>query len=113
MRVFSQDEMRQGQGTLRLLVSRRAGASLCQVGMAVIEPGQSIPGNGGYSKHDAEEVSLVMSGEIAISTPGETAAAKAGQLVFVPAGESHATSNSGRNRAEVLWFLTPPVVAEG
>jgi len=113
LRLFTRDEMRKGDGTLRLLLSKRVGACLCQAGMAMVEPGQSIPGNVDYSVHDAEEASFVISGEITITTPDGSATVRAGELVFVPAGEPHATSNNGRERAEVLWFLAPPVVAEG
>lgn len=97
---------------LKLLISgKEHGAEKCQAGLAVIKPGQRLPGSG-YSKHASEEVSYILSGKIRVETDTGSEIAEEGDLVFMPGDKPHFNVNISEEEARVLWFVTPHTVPE-
>ncbi|WP_051273131.1 cupin domain-containing protein [Desulfotruncus alcoholivorax] len=97
---------------LKLLVSNKEhGAMNCQAGMAVLSPGQRLPG-AGYSQHDSEEISYILSGKVRVETDRGSEIAEAGDLVFMPGGQPHFNVNISEEEAKILWFVTPLTVPE-
>lgn len=97
---------------LKLLVSSKEhGAKMCQVGVAILNPGQRLPATGN-SQHVSEEVSYVLSGKIRVETDTGSQIVEAGDLVFMPGDKPHVNTNISQEPAKILWFVTPAAVDE-
>ncbi|SHI32221.1 Cupin domain-containing protein [Desulfofundulus thermosubterraneus DSM 16057] len=97
---------------LKLLISgREHGAKNCQVGIAVLKPGQRLPVSG-YSRHASEEVSYILTGKVRLDTDTGSEIAEEGDLVFMPGNKPHASTNISQGEAKILWFVTPHTVPE-
>lgn len=59
-----------------------------------LQPGMRIPPEG-FSKHDADEYSCFISGEVFTYSGGEERTVKAGQATWIPKGEEHWCINKG------------------
>lgn len=60
------------------------------------------------SAHEGEEFGFVLQGNISIHIGSKKFKAKKGESFYYKANKNHYISNSGKNRAKVLWVSTPP-----
>lgn len=97
---------------VRLVISAKGcGAENCQAGFAVLKPGERLPQTG-YSQHDSEEVSYVISGQIQVATDSELDIAEEGDMVLQKRNAPHFNVNLSDKEAVLVWFITPQTVAE-
>jgi quercetin dioxygenase-like cupin family protein len=66
-----------------------------------LDPGEEL----GTHTDSAEEILLIMEGEIEASVNGEKADASSGNLILVPKMLPHNLKNSGKSKAKVLGFF--------
>jgi quercetin dioxygenase-like cupin family protein len=78
--------------------------------LGLLVPGSQVP----YHYHkDRESVIIFISGEGCEIIDGEEYAVKAGDVLFIPAGEKHTTINRSDKDLRYLEFFTcPPVTAD-
>ena len=76
----------------------------------LLEPGNQVP----YHYHNnRESIIIVICGEAIEVLEGEEIPIKAGDVLFIPAGEKHATLNRSDKDFRYLEFFTcPPVTAD-
>lgn len=60
------------------------------------------------SPHEGEEFGYVLSGSIILHYGIEKFKVKKGESFYFVANRNHYISNSGKNKASVLWISTPP-----
>jgi quercetin dioxygenase-like cupin family protein len=93
--------------TSREIVSQDTPAHHVAFHMSTIAPG------GGGSELDthpaSEQIFYVLSGEVKFLGEGIELVARAGQAVFIPAGEPHASINEGDIDVVCLVITTPPL----
>jgi quercetin dioxygenase-like cupin family protein len=93
--------------TSREIVSQDTPAQHVAFHMSTIAPG------GGGSELDthpaSEQIFYVLSGQVKFLGDGTELVARAGQAVFIPAGEPHASINEGDVDAVCLVITTPPL----
>lgn len=73
------------------------------------------PGTPGvYHFHrNRESIIIILSGEATETVEGKEIPVKAGDILFIPAGEKHAIENrSGRDLRYIEFFTHPPVKAD-
>jgi mannose-6-phosphate isomerase-like protein (cupin superfamily) len=64
---------------------------------------------GGYHYHErSDNIYLVLSGTITAVVDGETHTLSEGDLLFIPAGSPHKTTNGGDVTARALEIYAPP-----
>jgi len=91
--------------TSLLTLGPQDGAAI-DVGTAFFPPDIRFPQTG-FSVHQQHEVSLLLEGELAIETPGETQIVKAGQVIHLLPGEQHAATAISRARVYYILFGAP------
>jgi mannose-6-phosphate isomerase-like protein (cupin superfamily) len=97
--------MRYDRGVMIQLVDERLGARNVDVHVNVLRPG-SAPGP--YHYHErAENVYLVISGTARIVVEGKEYLVGPRQVVFIPPGLKHSTSNAGPAPLEILEIYAP------
>ena len=76
----------------------------------LLVPGSQVP----YHYHNnRESVIVVISGEATEVIEGKEIPIKAGDILFIPAGEKHTTINRSKNDFRYLEFFTcPPLSAD-
>ncbi len=76
----------------------------------LLPPGSRVP----YHFHKRREsVIVVISGEATEVIAGKEITVKAGDILYIPAGEKHATINrSGSDFRYLEFFTTPPLSAD-
>ena len=76
----------------------------------LLVPGSQVP----YHYHtNRESVIVVISGEATEVIEGKEIPIKAGDILFIPAGEKHTTINRSKNDCRYLEFFTcPPLSAD-
>jgi quercetin dioxygenase-like cupin family protein len=85
-------------------ISGETGATGASVAYAEIEPGGGIP-----MHHDsANEVDIVLEGELEYEMDAEARSIGPGVLVQIPAGVKHCVHNRGDRRARVVFFFDSP-----
>ena len=98
------EHWREGVAT-RMLVSAENGAEQLCVFEQWIAPGTGAPTH----SHRVEEVLTVLEGEAEFWIGERRIAAKAGQSLIVPAGQSHGFHNSGNETLHIHAILAAPV----
>ncbi|GAA1943697.1 helix-turn-helix domain-containing protein [Kitasatospora viridis] len=74
-------------------------------------PGGST-GDGQYTHGDAQEVLLVISGEVTLELSEERHTLRTGDSIEYATSTPHRLVNSGQGPAEVLWVISPPTPDE-
>ncbi|HVV89145.1 MAG TPA: cupin domain-containing protein [Solirubrobacterales bacterium] len=64
------------------------------------------------SQEEAEQVYVVVQGEVTMSVAGDTQAVSQGDLILVPPATEHAIRNGGGEDFACLSIQSPPVAAE-
>src|SRR5919202_541085 len=77
------------------------GTTASSVVLFDVEPGCHI----GRHRHTAEEVVLVLEGEVEVEVDGERATLRAGELGFAPAGVPHNVRCTSSERARCVGFF--------
>lgn len=77
------------------------------MGMADIPPGQRIPLTG-TSRHDSDELSVIVEGRLTLVSGGTTASVCVGDSCCIPAGEEHWCENGGSTAVRLVWVMVPP-----
>lgn len=85
--------------TLLQLGSRPQAA--LRVGSVRLAPNQRVPLEG-MSAHEADELSLIVSGSLSGVSGGESFDVKRGDVTLIPAGEEH-WAIAGHEGAEIFW----------
>lgn len=115
MRIIKKKVTMQGGSDgnpLKLLVSKKIhGAKNCQAGVLALSPGERLPSTG-LASHLAEEVYFIQSGTLRLEMGDGEEILHSGDIVFVPAYESHANTNISDEIARIVWFVTPDAVPE-
>ncbi len=76
----------------------------------LLVPGSRVPY---HYHHQRESVIIVISGEATEIIDGEEFPIKAGDVLYIPAGERHSTVNRSGNEFRYLEFFTcPPLAAD-
>ncbi len=105
------EEMTEPSPVKVLVSAGLTGAECSQAGVAILQPGESIPEEG-FSSHGADEISFLLRGDIRLETKEEKVMVESRELVFMPAGKPHRTTNTSDQEAYVIWFASPPIVEE-
>ena len=102
--------MSNDRGVNHLLVEATQG--LGNVSMQVQEFNVGAP-FGGYHYHEhCDNIYVVLSGTINCYVDGESHLASAGDVIFIPAGAAHRTTNGGDVVARALEIYAPPPGAD-
>lgn len=91
--------------TSREIVSKDTPAQHVAFHLSTIAPGS---GSDLDSHPVSEQIFYVMSGQVTFRTEGAGLVARAGETVFIAAGEPHATLNVGEVDAVCLVITAPP-----
>ncbi|MDH6119048.1 cupin domain-containing protein [Kitasatospora sp. GAS204B] len=82
-----------------------------EVYSADFEPGAST-GDTAYSHGDAQEILLVLSGEVSLELDGEQHVLTTGDSIEYATSVPHRLVNTAATATEVLWIISPPTPAE-
>jgi len=93
--------------TSREIISKDTPAQHVAFHMSTIAPG--VGGSELDSHPSSEQIFHILSGELKFLTGEAEFVARAGQTVFIPAGEPHATQNDGDTDAVCLVVTAPPL----
>ncbi len=76
----------------------------------LLVPGSQVPY---HYHHNRESIIIVLSGEATEVIEGKESPVKAGDILFIPAGEKHTIINRSGQEVRYLEFFTfPPVAAD-
>ncbi len=76
----------------------------CRFGKVIIPSGAKIP-ESGLTKHDANEFSIIIKGEVDITCEGKTMHSSTGMAMCIPMNEEHKTTNNSAEDCEIIWAL--------
>jgi mannose-6-phosphate isomerase-like protein (cupin superfamily) len=94
------------RGTNHLLVAAEEGLGHLSIQVQEFNVGARF---GGYHYHEhSDNIYLVLSGTIKAFVDGETHILNEGDLLFIPAGSPHRTTNGGGVVARALEIYAPP-----
>lgn len=103
MKVFKpseSEEILQYGGVVRLAFGVGDGAQV-SCGTLTLQPGESMKE---IEKHNSDEIFYIASGELKIAgQEGASIFAKAGEVVHLPMGEWHLSSNPGAIKTVLFW----------
>ena len=103
MKVYRPSELEgttQYGGVVRPALCAGNGAEL-SCGTLTLQPGESMKE---IEKHQSDEIFFLASGELKIAgEDGSSIRAKAGEIVHLPAGEWHLSSNPGSTQTVLFW----------
>lgn len=98
--------MSNDRGVNHLLVEATTGLGNVSMQVQEFNVGAAF---GGYHYHEhSDNIYLVLSGTIRSVVDGETHLLSAGDLLFIPAGAAHMTTNGGDVVARALEIYAPP-----
>jgi mannose-6-phosphate isomerase-like protein (cupin superfamily) len=101
-------ELRYDRGAVERIVDSEIGATHVDLHVNRIRAG-TVPGP--YHLHtDAENVYLVLSGDVVVSIDGEAHRLGPGDAAFIPPGVPHSASNVGSVDAELIEIYAPAAV---
>ena len=102
MRVEAQKAEEGAEGvSVRWLLTKRDGAENFYMRLFEIEPGGHTP----LHSHPWEHEVFVLKGSGVVIGGGETAGFIAGDVVFLPAGETHQFKNTDKETVRFLCFI--------
>ena len=85
-------------------ISGETGATGASVAYAEIEPGGGIP----WHHDSANEVDMILEGELEYEVDGETKLIGSGVLIQIPAEVNHRVRNRGERPARLVFFFDNP-----
>ena len=99
----SAEDVAQGAAdvTIRWLITEKDGAKHFCMRQFEIEPGGYTP----LHDHDWEHGLYILSGEGHVTGAGGDEAFKAGDVIFMPAGETHQFKNTGAEPVKMLCLI--------
>lgn len=99
------DRFEPGDALVRTLID----TDRFEVGIWEALPGESF----WVDEHELDEFQYVISGEATVVLPGKRTAvvARAGEVVYMPAGTAHQTMNRGTQPLRVLYCAPPNAIA--
>jgi mannose-6-phosphate isomerase-like protein (cupin superfamily) len=101
-------ELRYGRGSVEKIVDGAIGAERVDLHVNRIRAG-SAPGP--YHLHtEAENVYLVLAGDVVVRIDGVDHRLSAGDAAFIPTGVPHSASNVGTTDAELIEIYAPAAV---
>ena len=88
-------------GLVKIMISDETGSNL-HSGIFTLKPGEALAPD---IHRESDEIFYVISGEITVESgdTGEKHLIHAGELLYIPKGETHITKNSGDVLASVHW----------
>jgi quercetin dioxygenase-like cupin family protein len=86
------------------VVNAETGADRCALAYAELSPGGAIPRH----SDDADEFTVVLSGEVDVEIDGESTTAAEGSLLHFPAGVKHRIGNSREQTVRLVLFFDRP-----
>jgi len=102
MKVLKPSEMEgtpQYGGIVRPVLSVDVTEMSC--GTLTLQPGEAMKE---IEKHNSDEIFFIASGELKVAgQDGEGIHAKAGEIVYLPKGEWHLSSNPGSTQTVLFW----------
>lgn len=99
-------EMSKGRGVNHLIVPATQGLGHISIQVQEFNVGAAF---GGYHYHEASDnIYVVLSGTIQSYVDGETHILSEGDVLFIPAGAAHRTTNAGDTVARALEIYVPP-----
>ncbi|HEY4332975.1 MAG TPA: cupin domain-containing protein [Ilumatobacteraceae bacterium] len=94
-----------GKMAVNHVVNGDSGSTRCMVTAFIHAPGQSSPA--GFHRHEFDKVMYVVEGTESVQIEDETFEAKAGDVVFFPAGVAHRNWNASDGYVKLMSFITP------
>jgi quercetin dioxygenase-like cupin family protein len=87
-------------GTVKIIVDGSKGSNLAS-GVFSLEPGEDLVPD----IHDSDEVFFILEGTLTLRDQDgeEDHQAKAGEMVLIPKGQVHLSSNQGQETVMVFW----------
>jgi len=89
---------------LLTLFEEKAECRGVQFGTVTIAPGERVPKEG-FSKHEENEYSVIISGNIEGESGGKPFSVSESTSTYIPAGEKHWALNSGKEPCKIVWTL--------
>ena len=87
-------------GIVRTLFGVGDGAEM-SCGTLTLRPGEAMKE---IEKHNSDEIFFIASGELKVAgQDGKFVSAKAGEIVYLPMGEWHLSSNTGTTDTVLFW----------
>ena len=87
-------------GVVKGVLSVSSGAEM-SCGTLSLKPGESMKE---LEKHASDEIFYIVSGELKVAAKeGEGVTARQGQIVHLPKGEWHLSSNPGKTETVLFW----------
>lgn len=93
---------------LRLIHPEVNGSDQLGMGIVYVHPGEELPPH----KHSNEEGYFIISGEGIMTIDGTEITLEKNMAVYMPAGSTHYTKNTGNEPLIFVCALTPPPVAK-
>ena len=78
------------------------------MGKAVFTPGMRVPQQG-TTQHEGDEFSYILSGMLRCVSGGVEHTVKAGDALFIPAGELHYSENVSGEDCELIYMLVKTI----
>lgn len=75
-----------------------------ETGAYVIQPGERVPEEG-WTSHEGDELSVLLSGEIELVTPDGEYTVEAGTLSVIPAGVDHYSVNETDEPVKLVYTV--------
>ncbi|WP_440008956.1 cupin domain-containing protein [Halomicrococcus sp. SG-WS-1] len=75
-----------------------------ETGSYLIEPGERVPETG-TTRHDGDELSVVLSGTVVLGVDGATSRVGPETLIHIPAGVDHFSENRGDEPVRLLYTI--------
>jgi len=86
-------------GNVKIMVSKSTGSQL-NSGIFSLKPGERLVDD----IHESDEVFYIVRGTLTVDSPGlDGINAREGEIVLIPAGQLHISSNKGDSEVEVFW----------
>lgn len=108
--VFTREDRvtvsREGEEEVIELLIPRAQKHLMDPVLVTIDPGKSSDD----VAHEGEEFGMVLRGRVTLVIEGSgTYEVREGECFYFPSSRPHRIINGGREKARILWVVTPPV----
>lgn len=78
-----------------------------EVFVGELDPGGTT-GSEPYAHGDSEELFVVLSGHVQLELGGDVHALETGDSIDYRSSTPHRVNNTGEERAEVMWIISPP-----
>ena len=93
-------------GTLKWMATPDVnGSERLSAGVVNLEPGK---GHDIHTHPDSDEILYFISGDVEQTVAGETKEVGPGEMIYIPAGVEHGTTNTGWETLQLLAVYAPP-----